>query len=278
MLVFLALCLIPAFLCGICLVIYFVFPPQHLDVLVMGLDSRQSEGFASRTDSIMLLGIDPAQLRVSVLSIPRDLFIDVPDYGMQRINTVNVLGEQQVANYGPALLVSSIERNFGVKPERYVRLDFAAFVAIIDAVGGVTIDVERVLVDDAYPTEDGGVTTVRFESGVQNMDGERVLIYARTRHADDDYQRAKRQQQVLSALAAKLANPLVWPPVLSILGRSIDTDLTLIEMLTIMPPLVLNAGRFEQLVIDRDYISGTGDGYAVPNYALIAPWLDGRFD
>jgi LCP family protein required for cell wall assembly len=277
-LVIFCLFMMPVFLCGLSLVTYLLFPQPHLDILVMGLDSRAGQGMVSRADSIMLVGIDPPLLRVSVLSIPRDMHIEVPNYDLQPINTINMLGEMEQPGSGPALLSASIAQNFGVRPERYVRLDFAGFVELVDAVGGLMIYVDRVIVDDAYPVAEGGVISVRFESGLQYMDGERALIYARTRHADDDYRRAERQQQVLAALAGRLANPLNWLRVWSVLAQRLDTDLTLWDMATIAPPVLLNVGRFEQLVINRDYIVGTAGGYAVPDYARLAPWLQGRFD
>jgi LCP family protein required for cell wall assembly len=274
-----ALVIIPVFVCGVTLVIYLLFPPPHVDMVVMGLDSRAQQGTVSRSDSIMLVGIDPARLRVSLMSIPRDLYIEVPSYGLQPINTINMLGEMEDAGSGTTLLSRSIENNFGVTVERYLRMDFDAFVALVDAVGGITVYVDRVIVDNAYPTDIAGeVTSVRFESGWQYMDGARALIYARTRHSDDDYRRAERQQQVLSAVASKLANPLHWPPVLGALAQHVDTNLTLWDAVTLSPPMLLNAGRYEQLVINRDYILGTAQGYAVPDYTTLAPWLEERFD
>jgi LCP family protein required for cell wall assembly len=252
----------PIFLCGLSLVAYLLFPPAPADILIMGIDGRGAEGLTARSDSIMLMGVNPGQLRASLLSIPRDLFIDVPEYGLERINTVNMLGEQ----------------NFGVGVDYYIRLDFEGFVDLIDAVGGVSIEVERLIVDDAYPTADGGIMSIRFEPGVQHMDGEQALIYARTRHADDDYQRAKRQQQVVSALMGKLINPFNWPSAIGVFNRSVDTNMNLWTMLTLAPPVVLGAGNDDQLVIDRNYITATGDGVAVPNYALINPWLEERFE
>jgi LCP family protein required for cell wall assembly len=270
--------LIPLFLCGLTLVIYLIFPPPQTDILVMGLDSREGEGWLARADSIMLVGINPSQLRVSLLSIPRDLSVDTPGYGMQRINTVNMLGEMEETGRGTTLLADAIEQNMGVSIERTVRLNFNGFIELIDAVGGITIDVERAIADDLYPTADGGVMSVRFESGVQHMDGERALIYARTRHADDDYRRAERQQQVVSALLGKLANPAYWPAAVAVLNRAVDTNLTVFDMLRLAPPIILNRGRFEQLVIDRDKITATAEGVAIPDYAQITPWLVGRFD
>lgn len=264
--------------CVVSSFLYFIFPPPNTDILILGVDARPGQGMLTRTDSIMLLGIRPRQMRVSLLSIPRDLFVEVPGYGFsQRINTINVLGEQQAAGNGPKLVQDSIAQSFGVQPDRYVRLDFQGFVELINAVGGVTIDVERSIVDQTFPTADGGTQVVRFEPGTEHMDGERALIYARTRHADDDYFRAGRQQQVVEALGRKLINPLNWPAALNVLNSYVETDLNIFDMLTLAPPVILSGGDFEQLVIDRNYILPT-EGGARPNYEALAPWLSENFD
>lgn len=265
-------------ICGLCMAVYLIFPPSPVDILVMGLDSRGNEGVFARTDSIMLVGVQPNRLEVSLLSIPRDLFIDVPGYGSQRINTINVLGEQQQAGNGPVLLSTSIERNFGVRPDRYVRLNFQAFKELIDAVGGVTINVEKTIVDHYFPADEGsGTQSIQFDPGEQHMDGRLALIYARTRHADDDYQRAERQQQVVSALASKLVNPVYWPAAISVLNLHVETNLTPFDLFTLSPSVLLNAGQFEQLVIDREYILSGAYG-AVPNYDALLPWVHEHFD
>lgn len=269
--------LVAVFMCGVSLLVYLVFPPAPLNIVVMGLDSRPGEGALARTDTIMVVGIRPYQLRVSVLSIPRDLFIEVPNFGSQRINTINLLGEDAEEGSGPQLLSQSIELTFGISVQRTVRLDFHGFVELIDAVGGVTIDVERAIVDDAYPTEDGGIIRIEFPSGVQHMDGEHALIYARTRHGSDDYQRAQRQQQVVSALVGQMINPSHWPAVLNVLNRSVETDLSVFDMIQMAPPVLLSGGRFEQLVIDRDYIKGTAAGHAIPDLDKLTPWLTEHF-
>lgn len=269
--------LTPVFCCGLSFLTYMIFPPYALNIVVLGTDGRANEGFLSRTDSIMVLGVKPSQLRLSLFSIPRDVFIDVPGYGAQRINTINLLAEQTQRGAGPHLVMKSIAEDFGISLERYVRLDFNGFVALVDAVGGITIDVEHTIIDDAYPTENGGTEYIKFDIGVQQMDGKRALVYARTRHADDDYHRANRQQQVISALLAKLINPLRWPAALSVFRSSVDTNLTVMDMYTVVLPALLNRGRYEKLVLDRDYIKGTSEGHAVPNYDLVLPWLKERF-
>ncbi len=269
--------MLPVFLCGLGLLVYLIFPSSPLNVLVVGVDSRPGEGYLSRTDSNILVGIQPSHLRVSLLSIPRDLSIEVPGYGLQHINTANMLGEEKKKGSGPELLSAAISKSFGIQTERYVRMNFQGFVDIINAVGGVTITVDKTLVDYQYPTANYGTISVRFDPGTQHMDGERALIYARTRHADDDYQRANRQQQVIAALSVKLLNPLTWPAVVAALNRSVDTNLTVLDMAKIAPAVLLNAGRFDRKVIDRSLITATAQGVAIPNYKLLAPWIDERF-
>lgn len=275
--VLLALFVLPVLCCGVSLLIYIIIPPPQTNILVMGLDSREGEGWMARSDSVMLVGINPGALRTSLLSIPRDLSVNVPNYGWQRINTVNVLGEMDATGSGPALLGAAITQDLQVSVDRYVRLDFNGFIALIDAVGGVTIDVPRLIEDPLYPTADYGTMVVRFEPGQQHMNGERALIYARTRHTDDDYRRAERQQQVISALLGRLANPLNWPGAVVALNSAVDTDLSLFDMALLAPPVLVNMGSFEQLVIEREHITTSTNGAAIPDYAIISPWLDGRF-
>ena len=264
--------MIPVFLCGFSFLAYVVFTPAPLTVLVMGLDARSGAGFQSRPDAVMVMKIDPARLQVNLLSIPRDLHLNVPRYGFERVNTVNLLGEMESAGTGPALLTEAIDINFGVKPDRYVRLNFDGFVRMIDAVGGVNIDVERAIVDHAYPTPDGGTISIRFEPGWQHMDGERALMYARTRHADDDYARAARQQQVIGAVAAKLINPVHWGSFVAALLGAVDTDMTILDAAALAPPVLLSGGRFNTLVVNREYIT-SAEGVAVPNFIALEPWI-----
>jgi LCP family protein required for cell wall assembly len=258
----------------LCLMTYLL---PTLDLLILGVDARPGEGYLTRTDSIMLLGVQPRRARLSLLSIPRDLFVPVPNYGERRINTVNLLGEMEEEGTGPALLAAAIQSGFDVEVDHYVRLNFDAFVQLVDAVGGVRIDIPRPIVDYQYPTENYGTMTVRFEQGIEHMDGERALIYARTRHADDDYGRAERQQQVLNALALKLVNPLNWLPALNVVNQNMETDMPIWKMPLYAPAVVTGAARMERLVIDRDYILPGAQG-AVPNYEKLSEWIDPRFD
>jgi LCP family protein required for cell wall assembly len=273
----LAIALAALFLAGACGLIYVVVPPAPLDVLVLGLDARAGDGNVARADSLMLVGIDAAALRVSLLSVPRDLRLDVPGYGEQPINVAHALGEQAEAGSGPALTGAALEAPLEVGIDRYVRLRFEDLAALIDAVGGVTIDVERTIRDDAFPLSATVTQAVQFDPGLQWMDGARALQYARTRHADDDYARAGRQQQVLQAFARQLLNPLTWPGVLAALG-AIDTDLNFADLLGAAPVILLNAGRFEQRTIDRSLLVTRDDGRVVVDWDALRPWVETHFD
>ncbi len=268
----------PLVLCIGGLLLYVLFPPPPANILLLGLDARAGEGYATRTDAIMLLGVQPRRLRVSALSIPRDLFIDVPGYGSQRINTVNVLGELQETGYGPALLGDGLAESFGVRPTYYMRLNFDAFVQVVDAVGGIHVNVPRLIVDNNYPTRDYSTRSVRFEPGVHHLDGEMALAYARTRYADDDYGRAERQQQVVRALMRKLINPLNWGATAVVASQNMDTNMNPIQMMLYAPPMIVSGstGTFDRLVIDREYIVGGTNG-AIPNYEKLRPWIESRF-
>ena len=203
--------------------------PAQLTLLVLGTDQRADESGPTRSDAMVLASVRPDNQQAALVSIPRDLWVDIPGVGEQRINTALFFGyDDDDPLAGPDLAVTAVEQNLGVRIDRVAVLDFGTFVRLVDAVGGIEIDVPRPIVDTQYPTPDYGVTTISFEPGVQQMTGEQALIYARTRHADDDFGRAERQQQVIQAIAARLVNPATWsrlPAVLEVLRTSVVTDI-----------------------------------------------------
>lgn len=272
---FITLGLIGASLLVLCLstiAVYWLVPPPALNIVVMGLDAREGEGRGTRSDAVMLVGLKG--LNLNIASIPRDLFIQVPGYSNpQRINTINALGELQQTGGGPRLLQDSLEASFGIRPARYIRLDFNGFIQMIDAVGGVTVDVPYRIYDPAYPTNTYGTMTATFEAGQQHLNGERALIYARTRHQDDDYRRVERQQQVIVAFAQKAVIPIYWPALISAIVQNVDTNLSPIDALRALPSVMVGMFNAEQFVIDRDYIVAGG----IPNYAIVNPIFEAMF-
>ncbi len=220
---------------------------QHpMTILVLGVDKRDDTERTWRSDTIILVRIDPQTKSAAMLSIPRDLYVTIPDYGfgeqLNRINTAFFFGEAyDYPGGGPALVKQTIRRNFGITVDRYVVIDFDAFRKIVDLIGGIDIEVPERIVDPYYPTEDYGYMRVEFEPGLQHMDGERALIYARTRHSGSDFDRAERQQQVILAVRDKVLSfgiltsltPRRLYQIANTVYSSIETDMTLDEMIAL---------------------------------------------
>ena len=172
---------------------------SRVTILVMGLDYRDWEaGETPRTDTMMLLTIDPLTKKAGLLSIPRDMWVTIPGFDHAKINTAYYLGEvYNLPGGGPALAVQTVEEFLGVQIDYYAQVDFAAFVKFIDEIGGLDLNVieERITVDPLGP----GNTVILYQ-GMQNIDGATALAYARARYTDGgDFDRADRQQRVVLA-------------------------------------------------------------------------------
>lgn len=254
---------------------------ERTNLLLLGIDRRGGTDWAYRTDTIMIFGLEPDG-GAAILSIPRDLQLQIPGRGEDRINTANVYGYlQEYPGGGPALLEATVEASFGIPIDGYLMLDFHAFERIVDALGGIDVDVEEPLHDTRYPDPRPGdpyaYRTVHFDAGLQHMDGQRALQYARSRMSTSDFDRARRQQQVLLAIRARalsLESAPRWPAVAAAITEAIKTDLGLDEMLS----LALRAARIDpsnigQAVLEHPYVSAyrRSDGAAVqlPNWELI---------
>lgn len=255
------------------------------NILVLGLDRRPNEGYTVRSDTMMLATVYPPGPRVVLLSIPRDLYVNVPGYGESRINTAHFWGENAAPGGGPALAMQTVAQNFGVPVHHYVRVDFAAFRAIVDAAGGIDVVVEQPIVDNAYPTDDYGVMRIEIPAGPQHMDGETALRYARSRHGSSDFERAERQQQIVTALARRLLDPAAWPRlplVYAAVVDHVDTDLTFGDLLLLAPTFLrVGAEGIERYAITREMTESlvTDSGAAVlrPRWEAIRPLIQGLF-
>lgn len=214
-------------------------PDGPVNILLLGADKRP-EQLAGRTDAVILARVDPKQNRVALLSFPRDLWVTVPGYGEERINSAYFVGETKIGEgYGPELAKRTVSELTGLPVDRFVFINLQGFAAVIDKIGGIEINVPEPIDDPAYPTEDFGTIAIHFDAGCQVLDGERALQYARTRHQDNDFKRNQRQQQVLSAifntarrqgLFAQLTNLDEYT---GLLKDDIRTDLTIPEMLSL---------------------------------------------
>ena len=212
---------------------------DRVNILVLGVGGEGHDG-PNLTDTMLFISLQPSTGQVGILSIPRDLWVQDPGHGLTRINNVNAFAEAERPGSGGEATSSVVSQIFDQPIDYYVRLDFSAFKTVIDDVGGVTINVDRDFTDSAYPTDNGLYQTVRFEKGWQTMNGDRALIYARSRHGDNnesgDFARSKRQQKVLAALKDKLLsfntllNPSRIASILETLQTHVATNLELWEV------------------------------------------------
>ncbi len=209
-----------------------------LTIMVLGVDRRE-DGGDQNADVIILVKLDLIAKTIQAVGIPRDLQVSIPNHGEGKINGAYNIGVQEHPNHpaaGVAMMRDTIEDNFGVIIDDYVLLDFQGFEAAIDAVGGVEVTVPYRIVDDAYPTDDYGTEVVTFEPGVQEMDGETALKYARTRNVDSDDGRRERQADILLALfdeAKDMGSITKANSMIIALGDSVQTSFPLDQQLTL---------------------------------------------
>ena len=193
---------------------------DRLNVLVMGIDSRGTAGDTQNTDTIIILSVDPLNRTASMLSVPRDTLVTIPGYGPAKVNAAYAYG-------GPDLAQKTVEGLLGIKLSSYALIDFGAFTRIVDSVGGVVIDVKRPIRDEAYPTADFGIERLNIRPGPQLMPGDIALKYARSRHDSNDFSRARRQQDVISAIRGRLATDGMLsriPSLVGDVGSAIETN------------------------------------------------------
>lgn len=226
---------------------------ERVNILLMGIDQRPDEDSEStRTDTLILLSIDPQSGTAGMMSIPRDLYVPLPNRGQDRINTAHVYG-------GPRLAMQTVEYNFGIPVHHFARVNFNALVKLVDLVGGIDIYVNQDINDQAFPDDNYGYDPFVISAGWHRMDGATALKYARTRHGSSDFERMRRQQQVIMALRdAVLSTDAVTkvlpnaPQILTTLQDSIRTDLSPLEIAQlVMLAKDIPRDRIARLVIDE---------------------------
>lgn len=206
---------------------------SRLNVLLLGTDRRPQEAAErpwGNSDTIVLVSVGPGLRSATMISVPRDLYLDIPGVGPEKINAAYREG-------GPALAVGIISDLLGVPVHRWASIDVSAFAKMIDAVGGVVVDVERPLRDDEFPAENYGVRRILLPAGLHWLNGEQALWYARSRHGSTDFDRAIRQQRLLLSLKQRSRDPRTLsrlPALIGSLADAIQTDMTLLEVLALV--------------------------------------------
>lgn len=214
---------------------------DRVNVLLIGIGGEGHEG-GLLADTIILANIKPSTKEVVLLSIPRDLTVNIPGYGERKINNANAFGAMDDLPGGGGMFTARILSNvLNTSIPYYMRVDFSGFKKLVDDAGGVNIDVDKSFTDYEYPTTNFGYQTISFKQGPQKMDGDKALKYTRSRHGNNgegsDFARSRRQQKVIMALKDKmlslefLANPEAVSKTAEDLGNHIKTNLKLWEIM-----------------------------------------------
>jgi LCP family protein required for cell wall assembly len=248
---------------------------ERVTILMLGIDQRCEETGPTHTDTMMVVTIDPLGLSAGMLSLPRDLWVEIPGVGVDRINQAHYFGETyEYPGGGPALAMETVESLLGVPVDYYVTVNFDAFVEMVDMIGGIDIDAPEAIDDPNYPDRCYGYDPFQIDEGMHHLDGQQALKYARTRATfGGDVDRAGRQQAVLLAVRDKVLQlenlpqliaqaPLLWQT----FQENVRTNLTLEEALQLgLLAQDIPESSIYSAVIDYNYVYNevTPDGRAV---------------
>lgn len=193
-------------------------------IMIMGVDERDDD--VGRSDTLMIASIDPKKNQASLLSVPRDTRVKIKGHGFDKINAAYAYGHEKLSQ-------DTVEGLLGLNIDHYIIINTKSFAKIIDALGGIDIDVpKRMYYED--PWDDDGGLVIDFRPGMQHMDGAKAVTYVRYRDEEGDLGRIRRQQDFVKACVDKLVSPAVIPKLPSIIREvmgSIKTDLSFRQLL-----------------------------------------------
>ena len=249
----------------ILLVLFLFFTPMRSTLLVIGIDRTPEGSNAGRSDTMILATMPPFLPQMTLFSIPRDLWVSIPGVGENRINTAHYFAELSQPGTGLAAAAGVVEANFGIKVPYVIRIKFDGIINIVDAMGGITVNVEQ-------PTK-------MFEAGVQTLDGTQALAFVRDRSGADDFSRQKHAQIFLSAAVKTMMNPVKWlriPAVSAAVIQALDTNIPFYAWPRLLYGMAFSAVfGFDAQALDRNWVTpwrtDEGAQVLIPNWDLINP-------
>jgi polyisoprenyl-teichoic acid--peptidoglycan teichoic acid transferase len=198
--------------------------------MIMGVDERADD--VGRSDTLMIATLDPDKNQAALLSVPRDTRVKIKGHGFDKINAAYAYG-------GRKLTQETIESLLNTHIDHYIKINVHGFTKIIDALGGIDIDVEkRMYYED--PWDDDGGLYIDLQPGMQHMDGKTAITYVRYRDEEGDIGRIKRQQNFMKAVMDKLVSPTIipkLPAIVSAVSDSVETDMSVSEILSFLGTL-----------------------------------------
>jgi LCP family protein required for cell wall assembly len=235
---------IAIFTCIIVLGSIYLLVPFRTSFLLLGIDRAPEGTDLGRSDTNILVTVLPLRPYVGMLSIPRDLWVEIPGVGENRINTAHVFAEGQEPGSGPSASLITVNQNFGLNVNHYFRIKFDGIVEIIDALGGLDIELES--------------SMAGLPPGKHHLSGEQALAFVRDRSGTDDFFRMKNGQKFIMELVEQFYLPKSWirfPAVFVAINRTIDTNLPVwIWPRMLFAFIRLGPGDVDNRVIDRDLV------------------------
>ena len=226
---------------------HYMVPPNKLNILIMGVDDRPKEDDPGRSDTLLVMTIDTESREASIISVPRDTRVRVKGLGWDKVNHAYLVG-------GVALTRQTTENFLGIPMDYYAKINLESFGRIVDAIGGVTIDVEkRMQYEDSWDHY-----VIDLKPGVQRLDGRTALQYVRYRDEEGDIGRVARQQKFIKAVVMEISSPAIIlkaPSLIREVFSSLDTDIPAALMLGLARKLKdgLSGGFKTQMVEGLPY-------------------------
>lgn len=244
-------------------------PAGQINILILGSDYRPNQGF--RTDINLLVSVLTKEKKVSLLSFPRDLYVEIPGFEQDRINTVQAKG-------GFPLVQAVFEHNFGIHVDHYILTNFSGFQSIIDIFGGIDINAAKKITDRCdLPYRHVGYCSIG--PGLHHLDGALALWYVRSRYTSSDIDRMRRAQEVMEGIFKKLMS---WNAVsraaelYQLFINNVETNLTVSEAISLLPVAIAieaDATLVRKFAIDLNQahanISKNGAYLLIPDYNAI---------
>ena len=245
-------------------------PDGQVNILVLGSDFRANSGY--RTDVVLLVSIFTKENKISLVSFPRDTWVEIPGLQEERINTVMGYG-------GLPLLVDTFEHNFAVHIDHYMMTNFYGFQAIVDTLGGVDIEASQNTADRCdLSYAHGGWCSVG--PGLEHLDGEMALWYVRSRYTSNDFDRTRRAQEVLVGLGKKMMTLDAisrTPEIYDLFIDNVETDMSLsdvLEVINVVPAVINDPSRIRRYALDTTQLTPytipySGAYVLLPNYDAV---------
>lgn len=252
-------------------IVLLFFTPFRINILILGIDPNDQHSAVGRSDTMIMTTIPPMTPKMIMLSIPRDLWVNIPGHGQNRINTAHFFAEAAKPGSGLQAAADAVKLNFNVSFPYQLRIQVEGFKKVVDAMGGVTV---------TLPFDMSG-----YKAGTYHLDSTKALALVRDRHGSDDFYRQMRGQIFIKGAIKQMLNPLNWwriPQVFIAATQAVTTNIPFYLWPRIAYSAVFSASTgFNMNTLSHNMVQGyiTSDGADVllPKWDLILPYVDKLF-